>query len=119
MPTLKSYIWGFALSVGLTLAPAALFWLHGYMHHRFPTHQELGALFVALAVLQLGVQLIFFLHVGTKRKTHWRVVTLGLTLFIVIVVVGGTLWIMNNLQDMAAQSTPFTNNHITAHDEQD
>ncbi len=119
MPTLRSYIYGFVLSVALTLMPFLLIWLHKFTQHRFPTHPELHAAYVALAVLQLGVQLIFFLHIGSESKTHWRKAALGFALFIIVVVVGGTLWIMNNLDEHAMQSSPFTNNQINVHNEQD
>lgn len=119
MPTLRSYITGFALSVILTLCTFGGVWLHTYTHHSFPTHPELMAIFVGLALLQLVVQLVYFLHIGSKHGAHWRVAVLGFAVFVVVVVVGGTLWIMSNLQYNAMNMSPFINNDVNVHNEQD
>lgn len=114
MPTLRSYITGFAVSVTLTLMAFGLVLLHAYTGHAFPTHTGAKAAFVVLALLQLGVQLAYFLHIGKERKTHWNVAALGFTLFIVAVVVGGTLWIMHNVHHAGASEIPFDNGVISA-----
>lgn len=119
MPTLRSYITGFALSIAMTLMAFGAVWLHDYSGHTFPTHPQLMIVFVLLAVLQLVVQLIYFLHIGSEKKTHWRAVVLVFALFIIVVVVGGTLWIMNNLQYNAMNTSPFINNDVNVHNEQD
>jgi len=55
-------------------------------------------LLITLAVAQLWVQLIYFLHVGSEQKPRWHAITLGFAAFIVIVLVGGSIWIMNHLK---------------------
>lgn len=112
MPTLRSYTLGFALSILLTLVAFGAVWLHIYTGHHFPTHTEAKVLFVVFAVLQLAVQLIFFLHIGKEQKTHWNAAVLGFALFVVTVVVGGTLWIMHNVQHNLDQQVPFINNTV-------
>ncbi len=97
--TTRPYIIGFVLSVALTLAAPALLWWHEATHHMFPTHGELRIAFVVLALLQLCVQLVFFLHLG-RRGTRSNIVVFGFTLFVVCVLVGGTFWIMANLAHM-------------------
>ncbi|HVZ76118.1 MAG TPA: cytochrome C oxidase subunit IV family protein [Candidatus Paceibacterota bacterium] len=94
--TLRSYIIGYILCVLLTVAAPALLWLHVYNHHRFPTHLELGIAFAIFALIQLAVQLIFFLHVGEKDNRS-NLPSLFLALIVVCILVGGTLWIMQNL----------------------
>jgi cytochrome o ubiquinol oxidase operon protein cyoD len=52
---------------------------------------------VSLGVVQLLVQLVFFLHLDRESKPRWN---LGIFLFaglVVVILVGGTLWIMKNL----------------------
>lgn len=97
---MRPYILGFALSVALTLAAPALVWWHEATQHMFPTHQDLRVAFILFALLQLVVQLVFFLHIGRGEGRQWNAVVLGFALFIVCVLVGGTFWIMQNLQYM-------------------
>ena len=98
MNKLTSYSLGFVLSIALTLAAPALLWLS--LQNMFITPQMLRFSFVILAILQLLVQLFFFLHIGEERKPRWNLGALGLALIIVCIVVGGTLWIMHNLMHM-------------------
>ncbi|HWB33984.1 MAG TPA: cytochrome o ubiquinol oxidase subunit IV [Candidatus Paceibacterota bacterium] len=97
MTSARSYIIGYILSVILTLLAPALLWLHIYNHHRFPTHPELYAAAVVLAVLQLVVQLVFFLHIGRESGPRWRLMALFFAIVIVFIVAGGALWIMQDL----------------------
>jgi cytochrome o ubiquinol oxidase operon protein cyoD len=118
MSTLKSYILGYLLSIGMTLAAFGALMLHIQTHHAFPTHAQLYPFLVVLAVLQLLVQLFFFLHFGREQKTHWRAAVLAFALFAVFVLVGGTLWIMQNLNQHMVQNT-YINGQITAQNEND
>ena len=88
MPTYKSYIIGFALSLALTLV--AYFAV---------VNQVPVTLWVVtgLALIQLVVQLIFFLHLGQGEDGHWNLVTLISTISIVFILVIGSLWIMHHL----------------------
>ncbi|WED42388.1 cytochrome o ubiquinol oxidase subunit IV [Legionella cardiaca] len=51
----------------------------------------------ALAIMQLFVQLVFFLHLNTTSKTNWNLLSFLFTLVVVLVLVIGTMWIMYNL----------------------
>lgn len=62
----------------------------------------------AFALLQLFVQLVFFLHLSTKSKARWNLIAAGLTIFMVAFLVIGTIWIMKNLNYNT--STALTNN---------
>ena len=90
MTHLRSYIIGFVLSVALTLAA---FWL---VTQDFSQNVLLVGL-VTLAVAQLWVQLICFLHLGDEKKPRWHAITLFFAAFIVVVLVGGSIWIMYHL----------------------
>jgi cytochrome o ubiquinol oxidase operon protein cyoD len=50
-----------------------------------------------LAVAQMGVHLVFFLHIGTGRDNTNNVLALAFGVLIVTLVVSGSLWIMANL----------------------
>lgn len=52
---------------------------------------------VALAVVQLVTQLIFFLHLGQEGKPRWNLAAFLFTVLTVFVIVAGSLWIMHNL----------------------
>jgi len=120
MHTLRSYITGFVLSIALTLIAPALFWWHLSTHHVFPTHQELRFSFVILAIAQLIVQLIFFLHINREKEQRWNLAALAFAIIIVTILIGGTLWIMHNLQaGQDAQMGTFLNGEVTPQMEDD
>ena len=51
----------------------------------------------ALAIAQMGVHLVFFLHITTGPDNTNNVMALAFGLLIVFLVIGGSLWIMDNL----------------------
>lgn len=54
------------------------------------------ALFV-LAIAQMGVHLVFFLHITTGPDNINNVMALAFGVLIVVLVIGGSLWIMSHL----------------------
>jgi cytochrome o ubiquinol oxidase operon protein cyoD len=52
---------------------------------------------VVLAIAQMGVHLVFFLHITTGPDNTNNVLALAFGVFIVVLVIGGSLWIMANL----------------------
>jgi cytochrome o ubiquinol oxidase operon protein cyoD len=63
-------------------------------------HLSKEGLFVtlmSLAVIQAVLQLAFFMHLGLQKKNHWYLITFLFTLLIIIIVVSGSLWIMQNI----------------------
>ena len=50
-----------------------------------------------LAIAQMGVHLVFFLHISTGPDNTNNVIALAFGLLIVTLVVSGSLWIMANL----------------------
>lgn len=93
-----SYIIGFILSVITTLIAYFL-----VVNNMLP-QQALIITVLAIAVVQLIVQLIFFLHLG--RGNTWKLVTFIFAIIVVLVVVVGSLWIMYNLDYNMMQMTP-------------
>lgn len=89
--TLKSYITGFILSILLTVIPYFL-----VVDHIFALNTIIISI-VILGVLQLLVQLIFFLHLDNSSAQRWNVLAFIFTVLIVVILVLGSLWIMYNL----------------------
>ncbi|MDE2380375.1 cytochrome o ubiquinol oxidase subunit IV [Bradyrhizobium sp.] len=52
---------------------------------------------IVLAIAQMGVHLVFFLHITTGPDNTNNVLALAFGLLIVFLVVGGSVWIMSHL----------------------
>ncbi|HVM76934.1 MAG TPA: cytochrome C oxidase subunit IV family protein [Candidatus Paceibacterota bacterium] len=91
------YAIGFILSVILTVAAYTLVLIHISSEHETISHPVLLAAILTLAVTQLVVQLIFFLHVGAGRGSGWKTLIFISTFVFVLLIVLGSIWIMNHL----------------------
>ncbi len=89
--THKSYIIGFGLSIITTIIA---FYLVGA---QVLATTELYITISGLALVQLLVQLICFLHLSIHSKARWNLVSFIFTAVVVLILVVGTLWIMYNL----------------------
>ena len=89
--TYKSYIIGFLLSFIITLTS---FYIVKYK--LFSVSISYIAI-VILSILQLYVQVVYFLHVNTHSKIRWNLISFIFTLVIILILFIGTLWIMHNL----------------------
>lgn len=83
------YSTGLVLAAGLTVASflvagTDLVWAPG-----------IPVLLGVLAVAQIGVHLAFFLHITTAPDNTNTVMALFFGILIVVLVIGGSLWIMN------------------------
>lgn len=96
-----SYTVGFVLSLLFTIIP--------YMLVTQGKASGSGLLFAlaVFAVAQVLVQLVFFLHLGQESKPRWHNLAFGFMVMVVVIVVFGSLWIMNNLNyhTMSPQDT--------------
>jgi cytochrome o ubiquinol oxidase subunit IV len=54
---------------------------------------------LVLAIAQMGVHLVFFLHVTTGPDNTNNVLALAFGVLIVLLVVGGSIWIMSHLNE--------------------
>lgn len=96
-PQLTAYIVGFVLSIICTLIVYGLVNKHVSSNHSELSHHFLIAVIMIFALVQLFVQLIFFLHLGRENKPRWNLYALLFTGLIVTIFVAGTLWIMAHL----------------------
>lgn len=92
------YLFGFASSVSLTLAAYML-----VVRHVFNV-ELIMALVGVLAIAQLIIQLLFFLHVGQELRPRWKLLALIFMIVIVLIFVLGSLWIMANLDNNMMRS---------------
>ncbi len=93
----RSYIIGFVLSLILTLLVYWLVWQHVSSHHLTFSHSVLTLGIGGLAIIQFIVQLVFFFHMGRESRPRWNLMMFGFMLLVIGIVVGGSLWIMQNL----------------------
>lgn len=87
----KSYTVGFICSVTLTLVAFTL------VSTNLFTGGAIIVIILLLALVQLAVQAIFFLHLGRDSSQRWNLTVFVFMLIIVIILVTGTLWIMRSL----------------------
>ncbi len=52
---------------------------------------------VSIAFVQVVLQLIFFFHLGLEDKPRWNLITFLFVVLVIIIIIGGSLWIMHNL----------------------
>jgi cytochrome o ubiquinol oxidase operon protein cyoD len=109
--TYAKYTIGFILSLLLTMAAYFAVRLHPNMH-------VLLIILGVLAVVQMVVQLIFFLHLGEEVGPKYKLASFVFMIGILVIVVGGSIWIMNNLNYNMMQMSPTekTNYMMTQHD---
>ena len=89
--SLRTYLTGFVLSLILTAIPFAL-----VMSGTWSPAVTLAGIFSA-GLVQILVHLHYFLHLDTSSAVRWNVLAIIFTLLIMFIFVGGTLWIMSNL----------------------
>ena len=90
---IQGYVIGLALAVLLTVASfyavnTNLIWGPG-----------IPVALVTLAVAQIGVHLVFFLHITTAPDNTNNVLALAFGVLIVALVIGGSIWIMDHLNE--------------------
>jgi cytochrome o ubiquinol oxidase operon protein cyoD len=85
------YLAGLALAVVLT---ATSFYVAGT---DLVWQPSIPVALVVLAIAQMGVHLVFFLHITTGTDNTNNVLALAFGILIVILLMGGSLWIMANL----------------------
>ncbi len=96
-PNSTTYIVGFGLSILLTTMAFGLTQLHITSSHEVITHQVLIPALIGLALLQMLVQLVFFLHLVHEESPRWNLIFFVSTFGLVTMVVVASIWIMDHL----------------------
>lgn len=82
---------GFVLSIVLTLAAYFL------VDKQLLKGLTLEIAISVIALIQVFCQLVFFLHLGEEPKPRWQLHLFFFMMGVIVIIVGGTLWIMHNL----------------------
>ena len=90
-PSIASYLVGYALAIGLSvvsfyLTRSTLVWA-----------PSIPIALSVLAIAQMGVHLVFFLHITSGSDSVNNLMALAFGLLIVMLLVFGSLWIMTHL----------------------
>ena len=88
---MQSYVAGFIFSIILTLIPYYI-----VVNEKLTGDSLLFGL-MGYAILQLVVQLVFFLHLGQEEGPKWNLISIIVMLAFMLIIGLGTLWIMKNL----------------------
>ncbi len=96
-----SYVIGLVLALLLTAASFAV--ANGWA---FVWQPGIGAALIALAIGQIGVHLVFFLHLTTGPDNTNNALALAFGTLVVVLIVGGSLWIMHNLDQNMMPTMP-------------
>jgi cytochrome o ubiquinol oxidase operon protein cyoD len=91
--TLDGYLIGFGLSVILTAVPFYLV-MSGVLESKTATAFAI----TLLAVVQIVVHMVYFLHLDAKSEAGWNLMALIFTAVILIIALTGSLWIMYHLK---------------------
>ena len=95
--SLKTYIVGFILSLMLTLMAFGAVKLHETLGRSLETHPLVIPVILVFALIQLAVQLVFFLHLVKEEKPRWNLIFFVSTFGLILMIVIASLWILNNL----------------------
>lgn len=85
------------LFLGYTLSLIFIFAAYRIIVHHHLSDGALLFTIMGLGVLQAAIQLAFFLHLGLESKPRWNFMMFLFMVLVIIVIVGGSLWIMYQL----------------------
>ncbi len=97
--TVSHYVTGFILSLALTL-------MAYYVAVYHPTHSLALLILVVLAITQLAVQLLYFLHLGEEVGPKLKQLSFWFMATSLIIIVVGSVWIMSNLNERMMHFSP-------------
>ena len=95
--TIKPYIIGFVLSLFLTFAAFFIVNQHVTSRHLAFSHEVIITIILVLAIAQLFIQLIFFLHMGKEQKPRWNLAVFISFIGMILIIVIASIWIMYHL----------------------
>jgi cytochrome o ubiquinol oxidase operon protein cyoD len=102
--SLRGYLTGFVLAAILTIIP---FWL--VMGHVLDNRWLTISIVLALAVVQILVHIVYFLHLDTRSEGGWNMMAFIFTAVLVVIVLGASIWVMYTEN---ANMMPMQHQHI-------
>jgi len=100
------YLIGFILSVLLTAAS------FGLIGTRLIWPPAIPVALAVLAVAQMGVHLVFFLHINSGPDHANNILALAFGVLIVAIIISGSLWIMYHLNHNMMPPATMTDLHM-------
>ena len=88
---LRAPIISFLVSLALTLI------VYFFAVEDFLLLQPLAFTLIGLGVVQTVVQLVFFFQIANEPKPRWNLMTLLFTVMVIVIIIGGSMWIMTNV----------------------
>ncbi len=67
---------------------------------------------LVLAIAQIGVHLVFFLHLGSGSESTNNILALAFGVLVVFLVIGGSIWIIANVNDNLMVLSNMTKMHM-------
>lgn len=101
--TFSGYMTGFVLSVILTAIP---FWL--VMAKVIADRNTAVLVLGGLAVIQILVHMVYFLHMNGKIEGGWTLLSSIFTVVFVAITIAGTLWVMFHMNTNMMPEHPAT-----------
>ena len=89
--SLRGYLTGFALAAILTIIA---FWL--VMGQVIDNRLATIIIVLALAVVQIFVHIIYFLHLDTRSEGGWNMLAFIFAAVLVVIVLGASIWVLYN-----------------------
>ncbi len=104
----RGHFWiGSILAIVLTAIP---FWL--VMTGVLKDPQTTAILIFAFALIQIVVHVIYFLHLDTRSEGGWTLLAFLFTVVIVVVTIGGSIWVMYHLNTNMMPMPPEAMRHM-------
>jgi cytochrome o ubiquinol oxidase subunit IV len=91
--TYLSYTAGLGLAILATIGS----FIVSQTHLLWPPGIPVGL--VVLAFAQIGVHLVFFLHLGSGSESTNNILALAFGVLVVFLVIGGSIWIIANIHE--------------------
>jgi cytochrome o ubiquinol oxidase subunit IV len=87
--------WSYTAGLGLAILATIVSFVVSQTHLLWPPGVPVGL--IVLAFAQIGVHLVFFLHLGSGPESTNNVLALAFGVLIVFLVIAGSIWIIANL----------------------
>jgi cytochrome o ubiquinol oxidase operon protein cyoD len=98
--SVRGYLVGYVVAALLTIAS----FLAARTHVLTPS--SVTAAITVLAIAQMLVHLIFFLHISTSPNQRTNILAFVVTALVVSMIVAGSLWIMSHLESNMMPTVP-------------
>ena len=105
-PRLLGYVVGLGLAILLT---ATSFFVAGT---DLVWQPSIPVAIIVLAIAQMGVHLVFFLHINSGPDNSNNILALAFGVMVVVIVISGSLWIMSHLNHNMMPMNKLTDLHL-------